>query len=78
MLLARQGNDAEAQRQFAEVLRQAPDDAEARANWATYLALYGRRDQALAEYRRALAADPRVRDAARRGIEMLAPKSDQK
>jgi len=58
-------------------IRQAPDDAEARANWATYLAVHGRRDQALAEYRRALAADPRCA-AARRGIEMLAPKSDEK
>jgi Tfp pilus assembly protein PilF len=77
VLLARQGSDAEAQRQFAELLRQAPDDAEARANWATYLAVHGRRDQALAEYRRALAADPRCA-AARRGIEMLAPKSDEK
>ncbi|MGD0464019.1 MAG: tetratricopeptide repeat protein [Tepidisphaeraceae bacterium] len=77
VLLAQQGNDAEAQRQFAELLRQAPDDAEARANWATYLALHGRRDQALTEFRRALAADPGCA-AARRGIEMLAPKSDNK
>src|SRR5579885_1835748 len=52
------GDNARAVQLYQQVLKQRPDSIEARANLGAALAHEGRYDEAIEQYRRALAHDP--------------------
>jgi Flp pilus assembly protein TadD len=70
IVLARQGNVAEAEKEFARAVRLQSDNAEAHANLGFALAQLGRMEEAVRQWETAVRLDPKQENA-RRALERV-------
>jgi Flp pilus assembly protein TadD len=65
VVLARQGNPAEAENEFAKAVQLQSDNAEAQANLGFVLAQLGRMEEAVGHWETAVRLDPKQENARR-------------